>query len=33
MLSLLSQTFQPELIDKLAALRDPAAAAALITGK
>ncbi|MGD9643017.1 MAG: PTS sugar transporter subunit IIA [Elusimicrobiales bacterium] len=33
MLSLLSQTFQPELIDKLAALQDPAAAAALITGK
>lgn len=33
MLSLLSQTFQPELIDKLAALRDPAAAAALVTGK
>lgn len=33
MLSLLSQTFQPELIDRLAALKDPAAAAALITGK
>lgn len=33
MLSLLSQTFQPELIEKLAALRDPAAAAALVTGK
>jgi mannitol/fructose-specific phosphotransferase system IIA component (Ntr-type) len=33
MLSLLSQTFQPELIDKLAALKDPAAAAALLKGK
>ncbi len=33
MLSLLSQTFQPELIEKLAALKDPSAAAALITGK
>lgn len=33
MLSLLSQTFQPELIDRLAALKDPAAAAALVTGK
>lgn len=33
MLSLLSQTFQPELIEKLAALKDPAAAAALIKGK
>lgn len=32
-LSLLSQTFQPELIEKLAALKDPAAAAALIKGK
>ncbi|MBI4351278.1 MAG: PTS sugar transporter subunit IIA [Elusimicrobia bacterium] len=30
MLSLLSQTFQPELIEKLAALKDPAAAIALI---
>ncbi len=30
MLSLLSQTFQAELIDKLAGLKDPAAAAALI---
>ncbi|PKM97555.1 MAG: hypothetical protein CVU79_07510 [Elusimicrobia bacterium HGW-Elusimicrobia-3] len=33
MLSLLSQTFQPELIDKLAALKDPAAASSLILGK
>lgn len=33
MLSRLSQTFQPELIEKLAALKDPAAAAALVTGK
>lgn len=33
MLSLLSQTFQPELIEQLAALRDPAAAAALLKGK
>ena len=33
MLSLLSQTFQPELIDKLAAAKDPAQAAALVTGK
>jgi len=33
MLSLLSQTFQPELIEKLAALKDPGAAAALINGK
>jgi len=33
MLSLLSQTFQPELIEKLAVLKDPAAAAALVTGK
>ncbi len=33
MLSLLSQTFQPELIEKLAALKDPSAAAALIRGK
>jgi mannitol/fructose-specific phosphotransferase system IIA component (Ntr-type) len=33
MLSLLSQTFQPELIEKLAASKDPAAAAALITVK
>lgn len=33
MLSKLSQTFQTELIEKLAALRDPAAAAALIQGK
>ncbi len=32
MLSLLSQTFQPELIEKLAALKDPAAAIALIKG-
>lgn len=32
MLSLLSQTFQPELIEKLAALKDPVAAATLITG-
>lgn len=33
MLSLLSQTFQPELIDKLAAAKDPVQAAALVTGK
>ncbi len=33
MLSLLSQTFQPELIEKLAALKDPAAASSLIRGK
>ncbi len=33
MLSLLSQTFQPELIAKLAALKTPAAAAALLKGK
>ena len=33
MLSLLSQTFQPELIEKLAALKDQAAVAALIKGK
>jgi len=33
MLSLLSQTFQPELIEKLAALKDPSEAAALIRGK
>ncbi len=33
MLSLLSQTFQPELIEKLAVLKDPAAAVALITEK
>jgi len=32
-LSLLSQTFQPELIEKLAALKDPAAVCSLITGK
>ena len=32
-LSLLSQTFQPELIEKLAALKDQSAAAALIKGK
>jgi len=33
MLSLLSQTFQPELIEKLASLKDPSAVVALITGK
>ncbi len=33
MLSLLSQTFQPELIEKLASLRDSSAAAAMITGR
>ena len=33
MLSLLSQTFQPEFIEKLAVLKDPAAAAALVKGK
>jgi len=33
MLSLLSQTFQPELIDKLAALKDPSAVAALIRAR
>jgi len=33
MLCRLSQTFQPELIEKLAALRDPAAVAALLKGK
>lgn len=33
MLSLLSQTFQPELIEKLAVLKDPSAAAALVKGK
>lgn len=33
MLSLLSQTFQPELIEKLAALKDPADAFALIKSK
>ena len=33
MLSLLSQTFQPELIEKLAVLKDPAAALALLKGK
>ncbi len=33
MLSLLSQTFQPELIEKLAVLKDPAAAAAMIIRK
>ena len=33
MLSLLSQTFQPEFIEKLAVQKDPAAAAALVTGK
>lgn len=33
MLSLLSQTFQSELIGKLAALKDPASAADLIKGK
>ena len=33
MLSLLSQTFQPELIEKLAALKDQSAVAALIKGK
>ena len=33
MLSLLSQTFQPELITKLVALKSPAAAAALLKGK
>lgn len=33
MLSLLSQTFQPELIDKLASLNDPAAAAALLASR
>lgn len=33
MLSRLSQAFQPELIEKLAALKDPAAAAALLKGK
>ena len=33
MLSRLSQTFQPELIDKLASLKDPASAAALLKGK
>ena len=32
-LSLLSQTFQPELIEKLAALKDQSAVAALIKGK
>jgi len=32
-LSLLSQTFQSELIEKLAALKTPAAAAALLKGK
>lgn len=32
-LSLLSQTFQPELIEKLAALKTPAAAAALLNDK
>lgn len=32
MLSTLSQTFQPEFIDKLSTLKDPAAVAALITG-
>ena len=30
MLSLLSQTFQPELLEKLAALKDPAAVASLL---
>ncbi|HNW43565.1 MAG TPA: PTS sugar transporter subunit IIA [Elusimicrobiales bacterium] len=33
MLSLLSQTFQPELIEKLAALKDPAEVLALIKSK
>ncbi|HAT72171.1 MAG TPA: hypothetical protein DCS63_05085 [Elusimicrobia bacterium] len=33
MLSLLSQTFQPELIEKLAVQKVPSAAAALVTGK
>lgn len=33
MLCLLSQTFQPDLMEKLAALKDPAAAAALIRGR
>lgn len=33
MLSLLSQTFQPELIEKLAASKDPSAALALLKGK
>ncbi|OGR62376.1 MAG: hypothetical protein A2X31_01545 [Elusimicrobia bacterium GWB2_63_22] len=33
MLSLLSQTFQPELIDQLAALKDPVAVLALIKSK
>lgn len=33
MLSLLSQTFQPELIDKLAAAKDPAAAVSLLPAK
>ncbi len=33
MLSLLSQTFQPELIDKLAGLNDPSAAAALLASR
>ena len=33
MLSLLSQTFQPELIEKLAALKDPAEVFALIRSK
>lgn len=33
MLSFLSQTFQPELIAKLAALKTPAAAVALLKGK
>jgi mannitol/fructose-specific phosphotransferase system IIA component (Ntr-type) len=33
MLSLLSQTFHPELIEKLAALKDPAEAVSLITVK
>jgi mannitol/fructose-specific phosphotransferase system IIA component (Ntr-type) len=33
MLSMLSQTFQPELIEKLAALKDPAQAAALVRSR
>jgi mannitol/fructose-specific phosphotransferase system IIA component (Ntr-type) len=33
MLSILSQTFQPEVIEKLAALKDPAQAVALIRSK
>lgn len=33
MLSLLSQTFRPEFIERIAALKDPAAVAALFAGK